>query len=210
MLKEQVHPHTFVNSYVYIRRDISIVPIMVGAIDKSAERTFGRTLAPFLTRDDTLCIVSSDFCHWYVYGSGLYEVLNVVNRGTRFSYTYYYPQSPTTEGEGIRLSRATAASKITTFAIHQSIEALDRQALDILTVPPSSATGAHDNFAQYLIKTKNTICGRHPIGVLFGALSALEEAGRMSVVKWVRYEQSSQCLTIDDSSVSYASAYVTF
>ena len=80
-----------------------------------------------------------------------------------------------------------------------------------LTVPPYSATEAHTSFSKYLAQTKNTICGRHPIGVLFGAMSVLEKENEAQpMVKWVRYEQSSSCLTIKDSSVSYASAWVRF
>lgn len=82
--------------------------------------------------------------------------------------------------------------------------------MDILTLPPATGSEAHAKFAAYLQRTKNTICGRHPIGVLLGALTALEEGGRSSTMKWVRYEQSSQCLTLSDSSVSYASAYVEY
>jgi len=80
--------------------------------------------------------------------------------------------------------------------------------MNILAQTPASA--AHKNFAMYLERTHNTICGRHPIGVLLGALSALEEKGRQSKMKWVRYEQSNQCVLFEDWSVSYASAYVTF
>lgn len=84
--------------------------------------------------------------------------------------------------------------------------------MDILTCPPSTSTDAHKNFADYLAKTKNTICGRHPIGVLLGSLAELEnhDTGKLVTIKWVRYEQSSPCYTIEDSSVSYASAYVVF
>lgn len=86
--------------------------------------------------------------------------------------------------------------------------------MDILTLPPSTSVQAHDHFAQYLSQTKNTICGRHPIGVLLGALSEIERGlegeSKNVTMKWVRYEQSSQCRTISDSSVSYASAYVAF
>jgi len=46
------------------RLDISIVPILVGAIDRKAEARFGEVIAPFLVREDTFCVVSSDFCHW--------------------------------------------------------------------------------------------------------------------------------------------------
>ena len=82
--------------------------------------------------------------------------------------------------------------------------------MDILTIPPKTAKDAHDAFAKYLERTKNTICGRHPIGVLFGAMAKLESENVKPKVRWVRYEQSSQCRNIRDSSVSYASAYVTF
>lgn len=47
-------------------QDIVVVPILVGAIDKEKEETYGRVLAPFLAREDTFCVVSSDFCHWCV------------------------------------------------------------------------------------------------------------------------------------------------
>jgi hypothetical protein len=83
--------------------------------------------------------------------------------------------------------------------------------MELLTLPPSTAHQAHDRFAEYLARTKNTICGRHPIGVLLGALTELQDKYTKSPrLQWVRYEQSSQCLTIKDSSVSYASAYITF
>lgn len=77
-------------------------------------------------------------------------------------------------------------------------------------MPPNNAKLALHGFAEYLARTKNTICGRHPIGVLFGALIALEQEGRVPRLEWVRYEQSSACKNINDSSVSYASAYVVF
>ena len=82
--------------------------------------------------------------------------------------------------------------------------------MEILTLPPSKASQAHHDFSGYLNRTNNTICGRHPIGVLLGALSELEKGGRSSEIRWVRYEQSSKCFNIKDSSVSYASAYVKF
>lgn len=54
----------------YVRKvfeglDIKVVPILVGAINKDKEASFGQLLAPYLARDDTFCVVSSDFCHWY-------------------------------------------------------------------------------------------------------------------------------------------------
>ena len=131
-------------------------------------------------------------------------------RGTRFSYTFYYPQPPPNATGAIRLSRG-GPSPSASHPIHQSISVLDHEAIELLTLPPSKASRAHHDFAKYLTRTKNTICGRHPIGVLLGVLTELEkEEGRSVGIKWVRYEQSSKCLDIKDSSVSYASAYVKF
>ena len=48
------------------RQDIKVVPIVVGSISKDDEAFFGELLAPFLAREDTFCIVSSDFCHWWI------------------------------------------------------------------------------------------------------------------------------------------------
>jgi predicted class III extradiol MEMO1 family dioxygenase len=85
--------------------------------------------------------------------------------------------------------------------------------MDILALPAASGTAAkaHSEFASYLSRTKNTICGRHPIGVLLGSLAELERSqGIVSELQWVRYEQSSACETVKDSSVSYASAVIKF
>ena len=70
-------------------------------------------------------------------------------------------------------------------------------------------SGKHQEFTQYLQKTRNTVCGRHPIGVIMGALEVEEENEPKGKFKFVRYEQSSQCISIQDSSVSYASAFAT-
>jgi AmmeMemoRadiSam system protein B len=51
------------------RLDITIIPILVGAINKSKETAFGELLAPYLAAPDTFFVISSDFCHWYVYPS---------------------------------------------------------------------------------------------------------------------------------------------
>lgn len=53
----------------YVRKvfehiDIMIVPILVGALRKDSEAAYGELLAPYLAREDTFTVVSSDFCHW--------------------------------------------------------------------------------------------------------------------------------------------------
>ncbi|XP_033233160.1 protein MEMO1 [Drosophila pseudoobscura] len=104
--------------------------------------------------------------------------------GQRFSYTYY--------------DRSCGQ-------IHKSIEKLDKQGMDLIeTLSPTA-------FTEYLRKYNNTICGRHPIGVMLGAVKALQDQGydKMSF-KFLQYAQSSQCLDMEDSSVSYASGSLVF
>jgi hypothetical protein len=96
--------------------------------------------------------------------------------GSRFNYTHYDKKHG---------------------AIHKSIEALDKMGMDIIE------TGDPDSFKKYLSETDNTICGRHPISVF---LHMLRKCSTKIKVKFVRYEQSSQCRSTRDSSVSYASA----
>jgi len=184
---------------IFENKDISVVPVLVGAINADKERYFGRLLAPYLAENDTIFVVSSDFCHW----------------GTRFSYTYYYP-TPLPCVSPTRLGRS-GAEVTSSHPIHASITALDREAMDILALEPGNgktASQAHSYFENYLKRTKNTICGRHPIGVLLGALAGIQEpsAGDTSpkdaTLRWVKYAQSSACKNIHDSSVSYASGYV--
>ncbi|KAL9226748.1 hypothetical protein vseg_002522 [Gypsophila vaccaria] len=96
--------------------------------------------------------------------------------GSRFNYTYYDKKHG---------------------AIHESIEALDRMGMDIVE------TGDPDAFKQYLLEFDNTICGRHPISVF---LHMLKNCSTKMKIRFLRYEQSSQCKSMRDSSVSYASA----
>lgn len=190
-------------------RDIKVVPILVGSISTSSERAFGTLLAPYLADPHTLFVVSSDFCHW----------------GSRFRYTHYHPPSSSDPKAGTTLtSRNFATATAADGPVWQAITQLDRLGMDAIAFGGGpghkTAAQAHDEFAAYLRQTKNTICGRHPIGVLLGALAALEAqeasagaaAGQVRAARceWTRYEQSSRVETFSDSSVSYASAVVAF
>lgn len=102
---------------------------------------------------------------------------------------------------------------------HAAAPAAGRSRANSAADAHTPAAHAHAAFASYLRRTKNTICGRHPIGVLLGALSTVERdalwrTGRDERdgvrMQFVRYEHSSECESVEDSSVSYASAYVVF
>ncbi|CAA6670444.1 unnamed protein product [Spirodela intermedia] len=96
--------------------------------------------------------------------------------GMRFNYTHY------DEKHG---------------PIHKSIEALDRMGMDIIE------TGDPVAFKRYLDDSDNTICGRHPISVF---LHMIKRSSTKISIRFLWYEQSSQCKSMRDSSVSYASA----
>lgn len=99
--------------------------------------------------------------------------------------------------------------------VSRGIEKLDRLGMRCCELGGEGGKGpgeAHESFKEYLKKTKNTVCGRHPIGVLLGGLSALEKEEKegMSIgLEWKRYEQSGKVKSLRESSVSYASAVVT-
>lgn len=84
--------------------------------------------------------------------------------------------------------------------IWKSIQWLDEQGIKAIE------TGQPGPFAEYLKQTRNTICGRHPIGVL---LNMLQHCRAKHSVAFKYYDQSSKCESQSDSSVSYAAATVT-
>ena len=88
-------------------------------------------------------------------------------------------------------------------------------------------TADPDAFKKYLLEFDNTICGRHPISIFLHVSSffamvqpvimkvclmflfyfqMLKHCSSKIKINFLRYEQSSQCQTMRDSSVSYASA----
>lgn len=171
-----------------------LVPILVGATSPDAERRYGKILAPYLKDPTNIFVVSSDFCHW----------------GTRFRYTYYQPSNrkPTQ----LRSSDKTPTDP----PIHESIAAVDKICMDAVE------TGDFDQWQSVLEETGNTVCGRHPIGVVMAAIEALEgeekeRADRVNGViegpkekgrfRFIRYERSSLCSSVRDSSVSYCCAF---
>lgn len=90
--------------------------------------------------------------------------------------------------------------------IWQSIEHLDRKGMEIIeTMDPEA-------FSNYLKEYGNTICGRHPIGVLLNAIQCMKASfrnGHRLCLKFLKYDQSNRCVDTSDSSVSYATAALT-
>lgn len=190
-----------------------LVPIMVGSTSASTESAFGALLAPYLEDPENAFVISSDFCHW----------------GLRFRYTYYVPQAPKPGPElplsadalpqpggkisdveakmdmvsaGRSLQRRDRISSSET-AIHESISAFDIATMAAIT------TGSAATFLDSIQTTGNTVCGRHPIGVMMAAMEeiARPDDGKTGKFHFVRYERSSDAIDVNDSSVSYVSAF---
>ncbi|KAG0002588.1 hypothetical protein BGZ80_005949 [Entomortierella chlamydospora] len=124
------------------------------------------------------------------------------NRGQRFSYTYYADNNGT-----VTQALAQAGKRISPESpkIFESIEKLDHEGMEKIEQQ------SHSAFCKYLSRTKNTICGRHPIGVLMAALETIKEDNKTEdayKIRFVHYSQSSSAISTSDSSVSYASAFV--
>ncbi|KAJ2161084.1 hypothetical protein GGF46_001755 [Coemansia sp. RSA 552] len=162
--------------------DIKLVPIMVGSLRYAKEQYYGELLAPYLADRQNLFVVSSDFCHW----------------GSRFRYKYYKAPG---DSRPTNLSARTGCPAGA--PIWESIQALDTAGMAAV------ARLDHAKFKQYLDETQNTICGRHPIGVLLAAVNKLFPVGSEGPrLRFVKYDQSNKVRSPADSSVSYASAYL--
>lgn len=171
-----------------------LVPILVGATTPQTERHYGRILAPYLIDETSIFIISSDFCHW----------------GSRFRYTYYLPSASSSPTDGYALKSSSSSSRpaantVTDLPIYESIAHLDKLAMEAVE------SGSHEGFLHNLRETGNTVCGRHPIGVLMAAVEVLRNNGTIDAdggrFRFVRYERSSDVEDVGDSSVSYASAF---
>lgn len=191
-----------------------LVPIMVGSTSAGTESAFGAVLAPYLADPSNVFVISSDFCHW----------------GLRFRYTYYVPHAPKPGPrlpissdalpqpgmdsddvlESIDMASAGHAlqqrDRISNAApaIHESISAFDIATMTAITA------GSAKTFLDVIDRTGNTVCGRHPIGVIMAALEIVmadRPAGKQGRFHFLRYERSSDAVDVMDSSVSYVSAF---
>ncbi|KAK1753443.1 MEMO1 family [Echria macrotheca] len=174
-----------------------IVPILVGDGSAEKEESFGQLLVPYLKDPENTFIVSSDFCHW----------------GSRFSYRPVYSGggvhnldnggSTATLPVDSKLLEAAAAGADGP-PIHEVIRVLDEMAMDAVK------TGNHRFFYSTVQGTGNTVCGRHPIGVVLAGLEALANEGLdegKGKFNFVQYQRSNLVKRTHDFSVSYASAY---
>jgi len=87
-----------------------------------------------------------------------------------------------------------------TMEIHAYIRELDHEGMKHIEMEEPGA------FAKYLKKTRNTICGRHAVGVWLNAVHFNNPDVESLEIAFIRYAQSSAVRSMRESSVSYASA----
>ncbi|KAJ1916317.1 hypothetical protein H4219_003845 [Mycoemilia scoparia] len=142
------------------------------------------------------------------------------NLGSRFRFTAYSSDEDNPCKSIVKLDYSYQTNSDLPIPIWKSIENLDKEGMS------SIETIVHKDFDAYLKKSKNTICGRHPIGVLLGAVNKLfditlppplsNSANTKQTIPgqpslgFVKYAQSSKVQDTRDSSVSYALGFLTF
>ncbi|KAK5659290.1 hypothetical protein OQA88_1383 [Cercophora sp. LCS_1] len=168
-----------------------IVPILVGDGTVEQEKTYGELLSRWVKDPENAFIVSSDFCHW----------------GSRFSYRPVYERGEVRnlDGRGPMAVLGVDGEAVEKAAgaeppIHEVIRVLDELAIDAVK------TGSHVGFYKTVQETQNTVCGRHPIGVVMAALEHVKEEGK-GKFNFVQYQRSNLVKKSNDFSVSYVSAY---
>ena len=88
--------------------------------------------------------------------------------------------------------------------IHEFIQQLDHRGMQHISLQEPGA------FARYLQETRNTICGRHAVQVWLHGVTTNDQDGKERLeIEFVKYAQSSPAKSMQDSSVSYASAVAT-
>jgi AmmeMemoRadiSam system protein B len=172
-----------------------IIPILVGNLSEEEEKFWSQLFSKYLKDPESAWIISSDFCHW----------------GPRFSYRPKFRDGVICDlDKNHGVLRATpdwsqAAEDPERPAIHEVIKALDQMAMDAVE------SGSHSEFSKVIRQTQNTVCGRHPIGVMLAALEVVakeeELAEKNGKFSFVQYQRSNLVRKEGDSSVSYASAY---
>lgn len=81
---EMQFPYLYLTVYEYKFKP-KVLPIMVGEIDSDSAFAIGKTLSSLIEKDDTLFVISSDFCHWgnnfdYMPYSGNSEIYEYIER----------------------------------------------------------------------------------------------------------------------------------
>lgn len=68
-VKDDVNEHSLELHLPFVQRvfgshPFKIVPIIVGSISYKKEQMYGKLLSEYINDDETLFVISSDFCHW--------------------------------------------------------------------------------------------------------------------------------------------------
>lgn len=153
---------------------------------KKKEANYGELFAPYLQDPSNAFIVSSDFCHW---SFSSFDYAPYSQNSDLNDWVHLYPGDKTPKGP----------------PIHETIKLFDQHAMDTVE------KGSHAAFCESVKLTGNTICGKHPIGVMLAALeahaSSSQDKDSKIGFKILQYDRSGLVTSTDGHSVSYVSAY---
>ncbi|KAF4761885.1 hypothetical protein HAV15_006174 [Penicillium sp. str.  len=187
-----------------------LVPIMVGNTSASTEQAFGALLAPYLADPENAFISATGAS-----GSATHTMSHMPpGQGPQLPLSGDILPQPGMDANSVDqvLEMVSAGHSLRQRdrissrepAIHESISAFDMATMAAIT------TGSAKSFLGIIERTGNTVCGRHPIGVIMAALeivTASQAADQEGRFYFLRYERSSDVEEIGDSSVSYVSAF---
>lgn len=182
-----------------------IVPIIVGVLNQAEEKRYGDIFAQYVKDPGNIFIISSDFCHW---GRNYSYAPQYIDGKLRNPYGH----SPASDlshvdlGFGVKPQTSETEDKdAAPPPLHEIIKKLDEMAMGAIE------SGSQENFHLVISRTRNTVCGSHPIGVVMAALEAVtgEEgfADGKGKFKFIQYQRSGLVVDKKDYSVSYAAAY---
>lgn len=199
----EIHLPYLYYKFLSEKKDIpKLVPIVIGDISDDFESIMAGFLNKYIGNKEYAFVISSDFCHWgfrfrYVKYTGLPDISTLIDLESIIEDDDY---DDGYENEIDALKYYEKHKK--QIPIYKSIELLDQKAMKI------ASSGSYLEWKKYLKFTENTICGANGISVILLALEN-EKKYKRKEFEWIGYSQSSKVTDIDDSSVSYASGFIT-
>lgn len=177
--------------------EYQLVPVMVGSISSTQAQQYGHLLGQRLVADPQLFIIaSSDFCHW----------------GTRFGYTPHEEEMAIWEyidqldHAGMEAIESGDATVFHNYLKQTKNTICGRNPIQIL-MHAVNYYNKHGHASTHTNAT-GTNTNTHANTNATGTNTNKEDTSAL-VTRFVHYAQSSQCVSAEDSSVSYASALIT-
>ncbi|BBG95547.1 hypothetical protein Prudu_004122 [Prunus dulcis] len=196
---------------VFEGHQVKVVPILVGALKAESEAMYGQLLGKYVDDPQNFFSVSSDFCHW----------------GSRFNYTHYdkkhgaiHKSIEALDRIGMDIIETGNPDAFKEYLLEFDNTICGRHPISVfLHLERLCLSMKNTSYIQLLLcldcgdKFK-AFANKHvrDAAIISSSkynernLKMLKNCSTSIKINFLRYEQSSQCKTMRDSSVSYASA----